>query len=53
MKAASDASAPSDRELLITRVFDAPRELVWKAWTDPHLATAAARKPPSRAFFAR
>ena len=22
-------------ELLITRVFDAPREFVWKAWTDP------------------
>jgi uncharacterized protein YndB with AHSA1/START domain len=22
-------------ELKITRVFDAPRELVWKAWTDP------------------
>jgi uncharacterized protein YndB with AHSA1/START domain len=23
------------RELIITRVFDAPRELVWKAWTEP------------------
>jgi uncharacterized protein YndB with AHSA1/START domain len=23
------------REILITRVFDAPRELVWEAWTDP------------------
>jgi uncharacterized protein YndB with AHSA1/START domain len=23
------------KELVITRVFDAPRELVWKAWTDP------------------
>ena len=22
-------------ELKITRVFDAPRELVWNAWTDP------------------
>ncbi len=22
-------------KLVITRVFDAPRELVWKAWTDP------------------
>jgi uncharacterized protein YndB with AHSA1/START domain len=21
--------------MVITRVFDAPRELVWKAWTDP------------------
>jgi uncharacterized protein YndB with AHSA1/START domain len=25
-------------ELKITRVFDAPRELVWKAWTDPEMA---------------
>ena len=25
----------SEREIVITRVFDAPRELVWKAWTDP------------------
>ena len=23
------------KELIITRIFDAPRELVWKAWTDP------------------
>ena len=22
-------------EYMIERVFDAPRELVWKAWTDP------------------
>ena len=28
------AVAPS-REITITRVFDAPRELVWKAWTEP------------------
>jgi uncharacterized protein YndB with AHSA1/START domain len=25
----------ADREIVITRVFDAPRELIWKAWTDP------------------
>lgn len=24
-------------ELTLTRTFDAPRELVWKAWTDPML----------------
>ncbi|HUI73255.1 MAG TPA: SRPBCC domain-containing protein, partial [Spirochaetia bacterium] len=23
------------QNLVITRIFDAPRELVWKAWTDP------------------
>jgi len=26
----------SDREIVSTRVFDSPRELVWKAWTDPN-----------------
>ena len=25
----------SEQDLIITRAFDAPRELVWKAWTDP------------------
>jgi uncharacterized protein YndB with AHSA1/START domain len=25
----------SDREIVITRLVDAPRELIWKAWTDP------------------
>lgn len=35
----SPAAQPNERTLLITRVFDAPRELVWKAWTDPeHMA---------------
>lgn len=29
----------ADREIVITRVFDAPRKLVWQAWTDPkHVA---------------
>jgi uncharacterized protein YndB with AHSA1/START domain len=28
---------PSDEEILITREFDAPRHLVWKAWTTPEL----------------
>ena len=28
-------STPSDRELVITRTFDAPRALVWSAFTDP------------------
>jgi uncharacterized protein YndB with AHSA1/START domain len=33
------AQAPSDREIVTTRVFDAPRERVFEAWTDPdHLA---------------
>jgi uncharacterized protein YndB with AHSA1/START domain len=28
-------TTPSDREVVITRVFDASRELVWEAHTDP------------------
>ncbi len=29
------ATAPAEREFVFTRVFDAPRRLVFKAWTDP------------------
>jgi uncharacterized protein YndB with AHSA1/START domain len=39
--AAPSRSAPvrsSDSELVITRVFDAPRALVFEAWTDPRHA---------------
>lgn len=28
-------TTPTDREVVVTRVFDAPRRLVWSAWTDP------------------
>ena len=28
---------PADDQILITRAFDAPAELVWKAWTTPEL----------------
>ena len=35
MTASSEAAASADRELIFTRIFDAPRELVFKAWTDP------------------
>jgi uncharacterized protein YndB with AHSA1/START domain len=31
----SSATVPTDRTLTTTRVFDAPRELVFRAWTDP------------------
>lgn len=33
--AKSHVEYPSDREMVFTRSFDAPRELVWQAWTDP------------------
>jgi uncharacterized protein YndB with AHSA1/START domain len=36
MAARNSAVAESaERELVITRIFDAPRSLVFKAWTDP------------------
>ena len=28
-------TTPSDRELVTTRAFDAPRDLVWEVWTSP------------------
>jgi uncharacterized protein YndB with AHSA1/START domain len=31
----SDSPATQDEQVLITRIFDAPRELVFAAWTDP------------------
>ena len=30
-------TTPSDREITITRVFDAPRTLVFDCWTKPDL----------------
>ena len=30
----NEAAATTDREIVMTRVFDAPRELVFKVWTD-------------------
>jgi uncharacterized protein YndB with AHSA1/START domain len=37
MSASNTSSRPAgpEREIVITRIFDAPRELVFKAWTDP------------------
>jgi len=37
MPARSKPVRKSERELVTTHTFDAPRELVWKAWTDPKL----------------
>jgi uncharacterized protein YndB with AHSA1/START domain len=43
MPVTSSASAkvtlPSDEEILITREFDAPRHLVYEAWTTPELVS--------------
>ncbi len=32
---ARPSSAAQDHDLVITRIFNAPRELVWQAWTEP------------------
>ena len=37
MPARSKPAGTSDREIVTTHVFDAPRELVWRTWTDPKL----------------
>ncbi len=38
-RGSSPAQKPAEPALVITRVFDAPRELVFKAWTDPKHVT--------------
>jgi uncharacterized protein YndB with AHSA1/START domain len=37
MNASPKLRQSEDRDYVITRVFDAPRELLWEAWTDPKL----------------
>jgi uncharacterized protein YndB with AHSA1/START domain len=37
MKHMLNVSTPSEREIVMTRVFNAPRHLVWKAMTQPDL----------------
>ncbi len=29
----------ADHEIVLTRIFDAPRKMVWEAWTDPKQVT--------------
>lgn len=39
MAAKNETASTADREIAATRIFDAPRDLVWQAWTDPkHVA---------------
>jgi uncharacterized protein YndB with AHSA1/START domain len=37
MTTAADAAPGSDRELVLTRLIDAPREKLFRAWTEPEL----------------
>ena len=43
-------STPTDREIRISRVFDAPRELVFDAFTKPELLTRWMSGPPGWSF---
>jgi uncharacterized protein YndB with AHSA1/START domain len=35
VKQNNSATMSAEGEIVITRIFDAPRKLVWKAWTEP------------------
>jgi uncharacterized protein YndB with AHSA1/START domain len=39
-------TTPTDREIVMTRVFDAPRHLVFDAWTKPELLKRWLHGPP-------
>jgi uncharacterized protein YndB with AHSA1/START domain len=34
-KRVEENESSADREIVLTRVFDAPRKMMWEAWTDP------------------
>jgi len=36
-KGTAKVTLPTDEQILITRDFDAPKHLVYKAWTTPEL----------------
>jgi uncharacterized protein YndB with AHSA1/START domain len=42
----AQVSLPSDREVMVTRAFDAPRELVYRAYTLPELVRRWLLGPP-------
>ncbi len=44
------AGEAANHELRITRTFNAPRELVWRAWTDPEMAKQWKGPKPFPAF---
>ena len=46
MSSETQTSFPADRELVINRVLNAPREKLYRAWTTPELITQWFTPPP-------
>lgn len=46
MPANTTTSKPNDRELVLTSLIDAPRENVYRCWTEPKLITQWFTPPP-------
>lgn len=46
MSTVVEAVPSSDRELVLTRIINAPREKVYKAWTEPKLLKQWFAPPP-------
>src|SRR5687767_4916477 len=46
MQQTLNVTTPADREIVITRVFDAPRRLVWEAMSQPELLKRWLLGPP-------
>ena len=42
----SASSFPADRELVLERILNAPREKLWRCWTEPALITLWFTPPP-------
>jgi uncharacterized protein YndB with AHSA1/START domain len=50
VKGGSQVSTPSDREIQVTRSFNAPRQLVWDSFTKPELITRWLGRMPGWTF---
>jgi uncharacterized protein YndB with AHSA1/START domain len=46
MTVTDDATSAADRELVLTRIIDAPREKLFRAWTEPDLLKQWFTPPP-------
>lgn len=51
-RSSASATFPADRELVLTRILNAPREKAYRCWTDPKLITQWFTPPPFTTPFA-